>query len=475
MSRKILQQLTFGVIVGNRGFFPSYLVTEARRDAARVFEKLGIKTVILDESQSKLGGVETWQDAKACAELFHRHRDEINGVVILLPNFGDEKAVADAVRLSGLTVPVLVQAEQDSLDKMGLATRRDSFCGKISLCNNLRQCGIPFTLTSRHVCTVAGEDFAGDLRRFTQLCRLVHAMKGVRIGAIGARPAAFNTVRYSEKLLERMGVSVETLDLSEIFTRVGRLSDNDLRVDEKLALLKDNADTGAIPAQKLHTMAKLFVVISEWVLANDIDTTAIQCWTSLQENLGINVCSIMSIMSGQLMPSACEVDVMGALSMYALASCSLSPASIADWNNNFGDEQDKCVLFHCGNFPAESLENPVMGTADIIGTTVGCENTCGAVHGRMKAGPLTYFRLSSDDFTGKVRAYVGEGTVVDDPLDTVGCRAVVQIPAMEPLLRYICEQGFEHHVAMNHSATAEVLHEAFTKYLGVECYWHAKA
>lgn len=475
MSRKIVEKLTFAVIVGNRGFFPSYLVTEARRDAAAVFERLGINIIWLDETQSKVGGVETWRDAKACAQLFHDRRDEIHGVVVLLPNFGDEKAVADAIRLSGLTVPVLIQAEQDNLDKMGLATRRDSFCGKISLCNNLRQCGIPFTLTARHVCSVSGEAFAQDLRQFTQLCRLVHAMKGVRIGAIGARPAAFNTVRYSEKLLERMNVSVETLDLSEIFTRVGNLSDNDLRVGEKLVLLRDNADAGAIPAEKLHTMAKLFVVISEWVMANDIDTTAIQCWTSLQENLGINVCSIMSVMSGQLMPSACEVDVMGALSMYALASCSLSPASIADWNNNFGEEQDKCVLFHCGNFPSESLESPAMGTADIIGTTVGCENTCGAVHGRMKAGPLTYFRLSSDDFTGKVRAYVGEGMVVDDPLDTVGCRAVVQIPAMEPLLRHICEQGFEHHVAMNHSATAAVLHEAFTKYLGIDCYWHARS
>lgn len=475
MSRKIVEQLTFAVIVGNRGFFPSYLVTEARRDAALVFERLGINLVWLNESQSKLGGVETWQDAKACAELFHQRRDDIHGVVVLLPNFGDEKAIADAIRLSGLTVPVLIQAEPDNLDKMGLATRRDSFCGKISLCNNLRQCGIPFTLTAHHVSAVSSDAFASDLAQFVQLCRLVHAMKGVRIGAIGARPAAFNTVRYSEKLLERMNVSVETLDLSEVFTRVGNLSDSDLRVGEKLAILKDNADTGAIPAEKLHTMAKLFVVISEWVTANDIDTTAIQCWTSLQENLGINVCSIMSIMSGQLMPSACEVDVMGALSMYALASSSLKPASIADWNNNFGEEQDKCVLFHCGNFPAESLENPAMGTADIIGTTVGCENTCGAVHGRMKAGPLTYFRLSSDDFTGKVRAYVGEGAVVDDPLDTVGCRAVAKIPAMEPLLRYICEQGFEHHVAMNHSATAAVLHEAFSKYLGVDCYWHARS
>ncbi len=471
MSR-IPQQLTFGVIIGNRGFFPSYLVAEAREQAQTLFADLGINTVMLEDGQTHLGGVETRQDAKVCAALFRKHRDDIHGVVVLLPNFGDEKAVAEAIRLSGLTVPVLIQAQEDNLDKMGLATRRDSFCGKISLCNNLRQYGIPFTLTSQHVCALSGDVFAADLQRFAQICRVVKSMQGVRIGAIGARPASFNTVRYSEKLLEKMGVAVETLDLSEIFTRIKHISDSDLRVSEKRGLLLENADASAIPADKLTTMAKLFVVISEWIVANDIDTTAIQCWTSLQENLGINVCSIMSVMSGQLMPSACEVDVMGALSMYALASCSLSPASIADWNNNFGDDRNKCVLFHCGNFASSSLETPSMGTADIIGTTVGKENTCGAVHGRLKSGPLTYFRLSSDDFTGEVKAYVGEGQSVDDPLDTVGCRAVIEVPHLENLLAWICNNGFEHHVAMNHSATGAVLQEAFSKYLGVNCYLH---
>ncbi|CNK78718.1 L-fucose/L-arabinose isomerase family protein [Yersinia frederiksenii] len=470
----IPRQLTFAVIIGNRGFFPSYLVADARRDAQALFERLGINIIMLNEEQTPLGGVENWRDAKVCADLFRQHSEEIHGVVVILPNFGDEKSVSDAIRLSGLKVPVLVQAEEDALDKMGLATRRDSFCGKISLCNNLRQYGIPFTLTKQHVCSLNSEVFSQDVEQFVQLCRVVHAMKRVRVGAIGARPTNFNTVRYSEKLLENLGITVETLDLSEVFFRVANLSDDDIRVGEKLALLKANGGTRAIPQDKLHTMAKLFVVISEWIIANDIDTTAMQCWTSLQQNLGINVCSIMSVMSGQLMPSACEVDVMGALSMYALASSSLAPASIADWNNNFGAERDKCVLFHCGNFASESLESSTMGTADIIGTTVGCENTCGAVHGRMKSGPLTYFRLSSDDFTGQVRAYVGEGRSVSDELDTVGCRAVVEVPQLESLLTHICNNGFEHHVAMNHSATAQVLQEAFSKYLGIDCYWHGK-
>lgn len=467
------EQTTLAVLFGNRNFFPSYLLDEARQDVQNLLERLGIRSIMLSNTQTPYGGVQTYQDAKVAAELLKSHRDEIDGIIVVLPNFGDEKAVADSIRLSGLSVPVLIQAEADSLDKMGLETRRDSFCGKISLCNNLRQYGIPFSLTKQHVCQVKGDVFANDVMKFESVCRVVNSIKGCRVGAIGARPASFNTVRYSEKLLERMGVTVETIDLSEILSSVERLKDEDIRISEKLALLKENASTDGIPTEKLVTMAKLFVVISQWMTENDIQTTAFQCWTSLQQSLGVNVCSIMSVMSGQLVPSACEVDVMGALSMYALSMASQKPASIADWNNNFGDDGDKCVLFHCGNFATSELIDPFMSTADIIGTTVGCENTCGAINGRMKAGPLSYFRISTDEFTGEVKAYVGEGKFVDDELKTVGCRAVVEVKQLESLLSYICKNGFEHHVAMNHSNCAEALYEACTTYLGVQCYRHS--
>lgn len=466
--------MTFAVVFGNRDFFPSYLVNESRQQLAAVLEQQGIRSIMLGADEGTAGGVSCYHDAKLAAALLKEHQDEINGVLVVLPNFGDEKAVADSIRLSGIHVPVLVQAEEDDLDKMGLDTRRDSFCGKISLCNNLRQYGIPYSLTQRHVCQLTSLEFAEDLAHFEQVCRLYGAMKRVRIGAIGARPASFNTVRYSEKMLEQMGVSVETLDLSEVLTRLEQLPDNDLRIDEKLQQLMANADCGSIPADKLHKMAKLFVVITDWVQANDIDAVAFQCWSSLQQTLGVNVCSIMSVMSGELLPNACEVDVMGALSMYALSACSLTPAAIADWNNNFGDDPDKCVLFHCGNFPSAMLESATMGTADIIGTTVGKENTCGAIHGRLKAGPITYLRLSTDELTGQVKAYVGEGRAVADPLDTVGCRAVVQVPQLENLLAYICNNGFEHHVAFSCSTTAAVLQEVLTRYLGLECYFHGK-
>ena len=100
---------------------------------------------MLDEQDTKLGGVETWQHAKACADLFSQHRDRIDGVLVCLPNFGDEKGVADALKLAALNVPVLVQAYPDDLNQLDVQRRRDAFCGKISVCNNLRQSGIPFT------------------------------------------------------------------------------------------------------------------------------------------------------------------------------------------------------------------------------------------------------------------------------------------------------------------------------------------
>ena len=137
--------ITLGVILGNRDFFPDALITEARRDLIKLFKDLSVEPVWLTETDSKLGAVETWADAVKCGELFRTNRQRIDGILVCLPNFGDEKGVADAIRLSELNVPILVQACPDDLDQFGLTRRRDAFCGKISVCNNLRQYGYKFT------------------------------------------------------------------------------------------------------------------------------------------------------------------------------------------------------------------------------------------------------------------------------------------------------------------------------------------
>ena len=171
---------TLGVIVGNRDFFPDHLISEGRQDILEVLAEMGIEAVILDEDATKLGAVETWDNAKLCADLFKRNADRINGILVVLPNFGDEKGIADTIHLSGLRVPVLIQAYPDELDKLFVERRRDSFCGKISVCNNLYQYGIPFTLTKLHTVSPKDESFKQDLREFVGVCRVANYLRSAR-------------------------------------------------------------------------------------------------------------------------------------------------------------------------------------------------------------------------------------------------------------------------------------------------------
>lgn len=463
---------TLGVIIGNRDFFPDKLVAEARTEILDLFKQLNITAVMLSDADSKLGGVETFAEAQKCAALFKKHADEIEGILVVLPNFGDEKGVAETIKMSGLNMPVLIQAYPDDLGKMDVVNRRDAWCGKISVSNNLYQYGIKYSLTTKHVVSPKDESFISDLKNFTAICRVVNGLRKVRIGAVGARPTAFNTVRYSEKLLQRNGISVTTVDLSEILGNANKLTADDKSVKEKLEKIHAYTSTGLTPPDKLVQIAKLDVVLAEFMQENSLDATAIQCWTSIQKNYGCNVCTSMSMMSENMLPSACEVDVTGTLTMYAMQLSSGSPSALVDWNNNYADDDTKCVLFHCGNWAKSFLPDITMSTAPILGTSVGTENTYGALDGRTPAMPLTYGRISTDDCKGVIKAYIGEGELTDDALKTFGNRAVAQIKDLQGLMNYVCRNGFEHHVVMNASKTAGILKEAFENYLGWETYTH---
>lgn len=466
------KQLTFGVVVGNRGFFPDQLAKSGREEMIRAVEAAGAKAIVLTAEESKFGAVETFAEAQRCAELFKKHASEIDGMLVTLPNFGDERGVADAIRLAGLHVPVLVQATPDKSDAMTIATRRDSFCGKMSVCNNLMQYGIPYSLTTLHTESPQSAEFKADLEWFGQVCRIVRGLKNLRIGAIGARPSAFNTVRYSERILETHGISVEPIDLSEIMGRIERMKDGDDVAQAKLAAIKGYVTTSGIPEAALMKMAKLGAVIDTWMKQTAVTVSAVQCWTSLEEYFGVVPCTIMSMMSNDLIPSACEVDVPGTLSMHMLALASGTPSALLDWNNNYGSDPNKCVCFHCSNLPKHFFNEVKMDFQEIIAGTVGKENTFGTCVGRVKSGAMSYARFSTDDRRGVVRGYVGPGRFTDDPLTTFGGAGVAEIPQLQKLLKYICREGFEHHVAANFSDVSRAVHEAAVRYLGFESHFH---
>ena len=142
--------------------------------------------VLLSDADTKLGGVETFAEAQKCAALFKQHADAIDGILVVLPNFGDEKGVAETIKWSGLNVPVLIQAYPDEPGKMDVVNRRDAWCGKISVCNNLYQFGIKYSLTTKHVVSPSDASFIADMKNFIAVCR-VKGMRKVRIGAVGSQ------------------------------------------------------------------------------------------------------------------------------------------------------------------------------------------------------------------------------------------------------------------------------------------------
>lgn len=466
---------TFGVIISNRSFFPDHLVRTAREKLMAAMEQWGHQVIALSPEDTCLGQTMTYEEAKKCAALFRAHSDEIEGIIVCLPNFGEETGVADAIKMSGLNVPILIQACDDDLDKLQLENRRDAYCGKLSLCSNLYQYGIPYSLTARHTCPVDSEEFHADVERFARICAVVKALRTARIAQLGARVTPFRTVRYSEKLLQQAGISVITEDMSEIFADAWLLRDDDPRVLAREAEIRAYGNIcPGIAREKVLKQAKLSLTIDQWMADHECVASAVQCWDSVEANYGCAACLSMSMMSSRGLPSACETDVMGAVSLLALLKASGVAPVYQDWDNNYGGDTDRCVNVHCSNYPAAAFrEKPEIANLDILATTLGTEYSFGALKGRVRPDKMTFLKVSTDDRRGVIKCYLGQGEFTDDPLETFGGVAVCHVKNLDGLMHYVAKNGFEHHVAIVQAECADILEEALGNYLGWEVYRHS--
>lgn len=469
------ERMCFGIIIGTRAYFNSELAKDVRKQLLRTLADEGYDYVILPEDATPTGSssIETREDGLKCAELFRQNRDRIDGIIVSLPNFGFEIGIINAISVADLNVPILVQACDDENDKVDLDSRRDAFCGKISVCNNLYQYGIPFTDTTLHTYSIYSELLAKDINKFAGICRVVNGLRHARIGAIGARPAGFQTVRASEKLLQKSGITVVPVDLSEILGAARKIEDTDVELLKKLEEIKCYAVVPKEYSDKLVLQAKFGVAVERWIEANQIDAVAVQCWDSLEQNYGCAACVTMSMLGEKLLPAACEVDIAGAVSMYALTLAAQGQSALLDWNNNFAEDRNKCVCTHCGNFPKSFVRNDLkLGTLGVLGRTLGKVNTFGAVYGKVTKGDFTFFRISTDDTKGTIKAYLGTGEITDEPYGMDGCIAVTKVDNLQILMKHICRNGFEHHVAMVRNDVKDILNEAIEGYLGWNLYVH---
>jgi len=456
-----------GFIPANRGFFSDELAAKMRRGFIDTLRGAGAEVVVPSTRDTKIGCVETLDEAGVAGRMFRDKR--VDGIVIAAVNFGDEQGAALAVKESGLRVPILIVGCQEEETLTPTTERRDSFCGLLSIAEGLRQIGMRYSVPEQPIGLPTDASFRATCERFVRVCRVVAGLRSARYGQVGARPDAFWTCRYSERALQRMGVTCATLDLSEIIGAVQRMKATSA-VRRIVGELKKDADASAVDDEILTKMAKFELALKRFIDDRKLDALAIQCWTSIQENLGISPCITMSRFDDRGIPCACEADITGALSMHALQLASDSPSCLADWNNLHNDDPELVNCWHCGVFPMSwAKTRPRIGCQEIISATTGRDRAMGVVEFVMRDGPVTLCRVTQDS-TGAGKAMIAQGQVEPNPAKTFGSYGWVRLPGIAKLYKDVLLRHFPHHVAMNRSQVGNILWEALGNYMGLEVY-----
>ena len=458
---------TFALFFGNRGFFPASLIAEAREELPRLLKEWGHHVLVLEESATRYGAVETPREGEIYANFLRENRGVYGGVILCLPNFGDETGAVAALKEAG--VPILIQAYPDDLDKMAPEVRRDAFCGKFSIMDVFCQYGLKFTALKPHVVRPASDRFKANVDYFDRVCRVVNGMRGMVVGAIGARTTPFKTVRIDEIALQRHDVTVETLDLSDVFARMKAVQPGAEPYQAKAEMLKGYTSWTGAPEKAFDHIVRLGVVLDTLVEEYQMDALALRCWVEMQQQLGISPCVLLGALNDRGTPAACEVDVGNAVAMHALHLASGAPTACLDWNNNYGDDDDKCILFHCGPVP-QSMMAGLGQIADhaILANSVGKGCGYGCNVGRIAPSDFTFSSLLTD--AGKLRFYLGQGQFTEDsiPPEFFGCAGVAHLERLQDVLLHVGRGGFRHHVSVTPGLVQAPLREALEHYLGCE-------
>ncbi len=459
---------TFALFFGNRGFFPPELIGQARDEMAAVLKKLGHNALMPDISATRHGAVSNKEDARKYANFLKENAGKYEGVILSLPNFGDESSAVEALRDAG--VPILIQGYPDNLDKMSPQYRRDSFCGKFSVMDVFYQYGIKFTALKPHVVSPQSKAFAGNIEHFDKVCRVVGGFKNMVVGAVGSRTTAFKTVRVDELALQQNGITMEVIDLTEVFMRMQGLTTSSSEYKDKSQRLKNYTGWAGVPNEAFDKLVRLGVILDKLFEEWNLDAMAFRCWIELQRQLKISACVLLSEMNDRLLPVACEVDVANAVAQYALYRASGKPTACLDWNNNYGDDPDKCILFHCGS-TAQSL---MKGKGKVVDHSmlqhdpqVGPNCSFGCNEGRIAAFPFGFASMTTRN--GKLEFYLGEGEFSNDPIpdEFFGCGGVAKIDRLEDVLQFVGRNGHRHHVSVSPGERmVQPIYEALKYYLG---------
>jgi len=460
-----MKKTTFALCFCNRSFMPGELILAARKEMVKAVTKAGYDYIMMDEKATRFGGVETRDEGKAYAKWLAGHKGEYDGVIFSMPIFADENGAFEALRDAG--TPILLQAYPDEIGKMDFAHRRDAYCGKFSVTDVFTQCRIPFTVMEPHVVHPLSAEFKSNLDDFAGICRVVGGMKRFTIGCIGARTTAFKTTRFDEIALQKYDITVESFDLSELVFKVQNRK-CDAAVKEKIARLKAYTNCKLVPEKSMETLAKISCTIDDYIAEYHLDAISLRCWNEMETILRVCPCVLLSELNDRGIAASCEIDLCSAITMRAMLLASGKPTAVLDWNNNYGKDPDKVILFHCGPVAQTLMTAKGTVTAHKMFEKVDAGSGWGSNEGRIKAFKMTYANCQTKD--GKLVIYASEGEFTKDKIENgfFGCGGVAKIPGLQSKLVKLARGGFKHHTSVGVGHMKSVLEEAFTTYLGYD-------
>ena len=222
-------------------------------------------------------------------------------------------------------VPIMIQAYPDELDKMSPDLRRDSFCGKISIMDVFQQYQVKFTATAPHTRPPLLGSLQDVIDEFDRVCRVVRGVKGMVVGAIGARTTPFKTVRIDEVALQRHGITVETVDMSDVFARMHSVNPETDAYKAKMQHMGAYSNWEAVPGTAFDSIVRLAVVLDDLAAEMRLDAMAVRCWTEIQNEFGISPCVAMGALNDEGLAASCEVDLGNAIAMKAISLASYAP------------------------------------------------------------------------------------------------------------------------------------------------------
>ena len=458
--------MKFALFFGNRGFMPAELIAGARTDMIKAVTDAGHEALVMDENATRYGAVETRDEGLLYASWLKSHEGEYDGVILCMPIFIDENGAVAALRDAG--VPILMQAYPDEIGKMDFKHRRDAFCGKFSVTDVFYQYKIPFTVMKPHVVHPLSPAFAKNLEDFAAICRVVKGMKRFNLGCIGARTTAFKTVRFDEVTLQRYGINVESFDLSELIFKVQNMADDSEAVMARVRELEAYSDFSLVPEKNKNTLAKISVVIDEYVKEYHLDAITLRCWNEMETILRVCPCVLISYLNDRGLVTSCEIDLCSAITMRAMNLASGKATACLDWNNNYGDNENKVILFHCGPVTQSLMAGKGTVTEHKMFAKGDPGSGWGSNEGRIADFDMTFSNCFTED--GRLKVYASEAKFTDEPIEKefFGCGGVAEIDGLEDKLLKLAKGGFKHHTTVGVGHMKYVLEEAFSTYLGYD-------